>query len=296
LVFNFGVSNYSGERKIHLNRLFMATAKKEADTTSEPSTDQRRLVIVTGDKGGVGKSFFARGLVQTYLDIGVNFKAIDADISNPQLYRFFNSKCSVEKLDLFTRGNLDIFLDDIKTLVNPEKTQEGKETEKSQSLFLLELPPQSRRILEEFIKDMNLFYILDSLFKMRVTMVVVISRVLDSVDQLLHLHKFCGNQVDYVVVKNLFFGEPKQFSRYDSSLDINNLKAPERKISLKEITMPDLIEPAFDYIDQHSLTFEDAIKQVDRPSVQGRVRSWLNTYKSQISLVKEELGLGNVNL
>jgi len=274
----------------------MATAKKEADTTSEPSTDQRRLVIVTGDKGGVGKSFFARGLVQTYLDIGVNFKAIDADISNPQLYRFFNSKCSVEKLDLFTRGNLDIFLDDIKTLVNPEKTQEGKETEKSQSLFLLELPPQSRRILEEFIKDMNLFYILDSLFKMRVTMVVVISRVLDSVDQLLHLHKFCGNQVDYVVVKNLFFGEPKQFSRYDSSLDINNLKAPERKISLKEITMPDLIEPAFDYIDQHSLTFEDAIKQVDRPSVQGRVRSWLNTYKSQISLVKEELGLGNVNL
>jgi hypothetical protein len=278
----------------------MATAKKEtkkeADTTSEPSTDQRRLVIVTGDKGGVGKSFFARGLVQTYLDIGVNFKAIDADISNPQLYRFFNSKCSVEKLDLFTRGNLDIFLDDIKTLVNPEKTQEGKETEKSQSLFLLELPPQSRRILEEFIKDMNLFYILDSLFKMRVTMVVVISRVLDSVDQLLHLHKFCGNQVDYVVVKNLFFGEPKQFSRYDSSLDINNLKAPESKISLKEITMPDLIEPAFDYIDQHSLTFEDAIKQVDRPSVQGRVRSWLNTYKSQISLVKEELGLGNVNL
>lgn len=38
-----------------------------------------RLVIVTGDKGGVGKSTFARGLVQTYLDKNKTFIGFDLE-------------------------------------------------------------------------------------------------------------------------------------------------------------------------------------------------------------------------
>ncbi|WP_375511928.1 hypothetical protein [uncultured Nostoc sp.] len=62
------------------------------DKANEGSIEQitkKRLVIVTGDKGGVGKSTFARGLVQTYLDKGQRFIGFDADSSNSQLLRFY---------------------------------------------------------------------------------------------------------------------------------------------------------------------------------------------------------------
>ncbi|MCC5620101.1 hypothetical protein [Nostoc sp. CHAB 5715] len=62
----------------------------------------RRLVIVTGDKGGVGKSTFARGLAQTYLDIKKEFLAFDADISNSHLSRFYGDQCLVRELDFAT--------------------------------------------------------------------------------------------------------------------------------------------------------------------------------------------------
>lgn len=70
----------------------------------------RRLVIVTGDKGGVGKSTFARGLLQAWIDAKQDFVAFDADISNPQIKRFYEKECTIEPLNIFKRGQTDIFL------------------------------------------------------------------------------------------------------------------------------------------------------------------------------------------
>ena len=97
----------------------------------------RRLVIVTGDKGGVGKSTFARGLAQTYLDIKKEFLAFDADISNSHLSRFYGDQCLVRELDFFTEGNVDIFLDDLKELIEDSLDTEGAVIP-GKSLFLLE--------------------------------------------------------------------------------------------------------------------------------------------------------------
>lgn len=72
-----------------------------------PEQSRKRLVIVTGDKGGVGKSTFARGLVQTYLDKGQSFLGFDADSSNSQLLRFYGQHCHIEPLDIFKTGNID---------------------------------------------------------------------------------------------------------------------------------------------------------------------------------------------
>ena len=49
------------------------------------NTSQRRLVIVTGDKGGVGKSTFARGLLQLYINKDIKCLTYEADQRNPQL-------------------------------------------------------------------------------------------------------------------------------------------------------------------------------------------------------------------
>ena len=270
------------------------------DKTNEESIEQltkKRLVIVTGDKGGVGKSTFARGLVQTYLDKGQRFIGFDADSSNSQLLRFYGQHCHIEPLDIFKTGNIDQFFDEMKTKANPKVGGDG-EIIQPESLFLLELPPQSRRILRKFVEEMTFLETAEKHYNIRVTMVVVISRVIDSINQLIDLHSFCGNQVDYIVVKNLFFGEPDEFTRYKNSPEVEKIKEQlkSQKSPFSDIKMPELIERSYDYLDENSMTFRQGMEQTDLPSVKGRVTSWLRTFKEEIEQVKESLGLNNVEL
>lgn len=270
------------------------------DKANEESIEQiakKRLVIVTGDKGGVGKSTFARGLVQTYLDKGQRFIGFDADSSNSQLLRFYGQHCHIEPLDIFKTGNIDQFFDEMKTKANPKVGGDG-EIIQPESLFLLELPPQSRRILRKFVEEMTFLETAEKHYNIRVTMVVVISRVIDSINQLIDLHSFCGNQVDYIVVKNLFFGEPDEFTRYENSPEVEKIKEQlkSQKSPFSDIKMPELIERSYDYLDENSMTFRQGMEQTDLPSVKGRVTSWLRTFKEEIEAVKESLGLNNVEL
>lgn len=259
--------------------------------------DSHRLVIVTGDKGGVGKSTFARGLVQTYLDQNKRFIGFDADSSNSQLLRFYGQYCHIEPLDIFRNGKIDQFFDRLKKMVNPEPDEYGQKVQ-PESLFLLELPPQSRRILQKFIQEMNFLETAEKDYGVRVTMVVVISRVMDSINQLIDLYDFCGNQADYVVAKNLFFGELDEFTRYEKSTEVKAIKdkLKSEQIPFVDITMPELISHAYDYLDENSMTFKQGMEQKDLPSVKGRVTSWLRTFKSGIKPVKVLLGLDDVEL
>ncbi|MFN6568191.1 hypothetical protein [Dendronalium sp. ChiSLP03b] len=257
----------------------------------------RRLVIVTGDKGGVGKSTFARGLVQTYIDAQQRFVGFDADISNSQLVRFYGEHCPIEPLNIFKNGNIDKFFDGLKKKIYPEPNQDGYKP-KEESRFLLELPPQSRIILQRFIQGMDFLETAEADYDMRVTMVVVISRISDSVNQLINLHSFCGQRVDYLVVKNLFFGEEEEFTRYNKSREITEImnEMEKDKSSFITITMPELIEHAYDYLDEKNMTFKQGMEQKDLPSVKGRVTSWLRTFKEQIKPAQEILGLDDVKI
>ena len=58
---------------------------KNLDTSSQ----NKRIVFVTGDKGGVGKSFTSRAIVQYYLDLKQPFRGFDIDPVNPNLEQFY---------------------------------------------------------------------------------------------------------------------------------------------------------------------------------------------------------------
>ena len=53
------------------------------------SQDNKRVIWVTGGKGGVGKSTFSRGLLDVLSNAGVNVAAFDGDPSNAQLFRYY---------------------------------------------------------------------------------------------------------------------------------------------------------------------------------------------------------------
>ncbi|MBD2498339.1 chromosome partitioning protein ParA [Nostoc sp. FACHB-280] len=288
------------------------------NTNNLTPTKSRRLVIVTGDKGGVGKSTFSRAMIQTYLDNNQNFAAFDADMSNPQIKRFYEAECTVMPLDIFRRGEADIsLLDELKGFIYLAEEDENKSLKKdliespdynvidslqkdeplrpdAKSLFLLELPPQSIQFFRSFEEEMGFFKMVGKKLDMRVTMATVINRTKDSVNQFIHLRDFCGDKVDYVVVKNLFFGEKDRFERYDNCPLVKELKNLNK--SIPEIYMPDLIAHAYDYLDENNLSFSKGIEQSKKLSVQGRVEKWMENFKKSIEPAKHLLGLADVNL
>ncbi|MFB2833565.1 hypothetical protein [Floridanema evergladense] len=52
-----------------------------------------KIHLIDGEKGGVGKSLFARVLIQYFLDKKYPFLAVDADRSNPDVSRIYESVC-----------------------------------------------------------------------------------------------------------------------------------------------------------------------------------------------------------
>lgn len=283
-----------GRRKMTDN-----VALNDVNKEIKDSSESRRLIIVTGDKGGVGKSTFARALIQTYIDNKKDFLGFDADLSNPQIKRFYGEECDISPLNIFKSGTIDIFVQNLRSFIYLDSKQEGGEKLPGKSLFLLELPPQSSNILRDFVSEMDLFNIVKESYNMRVTLVVVINRTIDSVNQLVGLHEYCKEQGDYIVVKNNFFGESEDFHRYNNSSLIKEIKEKQKKENNQyfyEICMPELIEHAYDYVDANSCTFSQAIAQDEMIAVKGRVTAWLRNFKQSIEPVKGLLGLKDVTL
>ncbi|WP_199342051.1 hypothetical protein [Nostoc punctiforme] len=255
----------------------------------------RRLVMVTGDKGGVGKSTFARGLAQIYIDNAVKFVGLDADNSNPHLIRFYEKAANIQRLDISNSDKLDEFVDNLKELVYPKSKESGKNQEEK-SLILLETPSQFLPTLKILISEMGFLDVVNNKCKMRVTIVIVISTIIDCINQLLELYSFCGDRVDYVIVKNLFYGETEQFTFYDSSKEIKGIEQQVKatRHDFTSITMPKLAKKSYDYLDVKNLTFRQGLEQDEYPSVFGRVLSWLNNFKGQIKPKKDLFGIEKI--
>ena len=243
---------------------------------SDNNSLQKRLVIVVGDKGGVGKTTFSRGLLQLYINNNIPCIAYDADSRNPQLQRYYKGyhKGIVRFVDFFARGAADDLLIDLEKENFP--------------IYLLDLPAQSGGFFESYVKELNFFKILESEINCKVTMVSVISRVLDSVNLLEYLHNYCHDQVNYVVVKNLFHGAEEKFERYDDSV----LRQQMQEKGLIETSMPDLFYKPYDFLDRHSLTFNQALKHSESNIViKARISAWLTDFEQKMQISSSLLGL-----
>jgi len=258
-----------------------------------------RFVVVHGGKGGTGKSMWTRGFLQTCIDQNRKIVAVDADNTNPDLLRYYGESSEhfqIQKLNVFKDGSLDRFFDRIRKMIEPQLDTYNQPSPLP-SLFLLELPPQSSQAFKKFIEQGFLETAAND-YNIRVTIVVVISRVSDSVKQLIDLYSYCGNKVDYLVVKNLFYGEEEEFTRYNNSQQIHQIKQELMGAGtpIFDMTMPDLLEYVYDYLDEKSLPFSEGIKQRELPGVKMRVAAWLKSFKGQIYTVKNLLGLENMNI
>ncbi len=253
-----------------------ASSNKESAQSNKEAinSSKGRLVLVTGDKGGTGKSIVARVLLDIYRHQKVNCIAYECDQSNPQLFRHYNKVFpGIKTLKLNERGGADALQDDLK--------------EFSPQVSLVDLPAGAADYFEGVAKDISLFRNAEKL-GYKITMVSVLGRVKDSVVQLKRLLEFCGDKTNYVAVKNLYWGAEDKFSRYNNSKTRQVLK----NLGGIELLFPELYDDLFDLVDANDLTFREATDHDALTlSNQSRLFDWIDGCEMEFLKAKEFLGL-----
>jgi hypothetical protein len=119
-------------------------------------------------------------------------------------------------------------------------------------------------------------------------MVSVLSRVKESLAQLKRLVDFCGDRADYVVIKNLYWGDDNKFTRYNSS----EIRQTIAKFGGTELLLPELFDDIFDLIDANDLTFREALEhEAFTLSNQSRVYGWITACEKEFDQAAGPLGL-----
>lgn len=237
-----------------------------------------RVIWVTGGKGGVGKSTFARGLLDVLLKAGVTVAAYDGDPDNAQLFRFYQDQGKgVQKLSLDIQGQADRLLDEM-------------EANKAQ-VFLIDVAAGGSKTLRDLETDIGLISQAADM-GYGFTVVSVLSRIKDSVNLLkLTLEMTEGLPAQQVAVKNLHFGEGDQFLLFNQS------KTKERLAERGGVVveMPALFSDTYETLDKQNLPFRTAVgapSSVVPRAHRTRVHNWLKAVEAEIrDQAGEVLGL-----
>jgi hypothetical protein len=245
-------------------------------------TIKKRVVAVTSDKGGSGKSTVTRAMTDILLGRAVPLLAFDADKRNAQLHRHYHQAIAktggnghgVTRIDLSVRGGTDALLNAL--------------DQSTAQVVLIDFPAGGGELFERLEKEIKLLDFLDEM-GYALTMVSVISRVKDCVNSLRTLMEFCGDRADHVVVKNGFFGEAERFRRFDGSKTKELLLQQGGRV----IAFPDLYDDTFDAIDEKNLTFAQVLQpeagfaMADRR----RVKVFLDEATKQMLVAGDLLGM-----
>ncbi len=229
-----------------------------------------RLVLVHGDKGGVGKSTLARAALD-YLYRKSRVPVVyDADNRNGQIHRFYNSVFPVHQIDINVRGAFDEVLDSV---------AEGQKATSKVNVFV-DLPAQAGNSVDMALSELKLVDALDSI-RARATLLFVMGRTTDSVNALQVAFDLFKGIADFVVVKNEFFGEASRYTLYEASTTHQTLL----KSGAKTLLMPSMWGDTYDAVDKLHLPF-CKVAESDLPlSTKARVSAWLSKCDTQFAAV-----------
>lgn len=203
----------------------------------------KRIVMILGGKGGTGKTAFTRLLLDEIQSKGINYLAYDADTENPELYEYYqNFGSGVRLLNFIEVTEAKRFFTEIKG-DNPD-------------VVVVDMPGASSNKTREIIGKFGLFKIAGDL-GYRVTMVTVFNLGYSVITSLKAMVEFCGNQADYVVVKNLCWDKGLGFLRWESS----KTRTLIDELQGVEIEMPELDYSTFDILIEKGLPYSAATEE-----------------------------------
>ena len=246
------------------------------NATQAHNQKPKRVLWITGGKGGTGKSTFARGALDTLLAAGITVAAFDGDTENPQLHRYYQkTKGGVVRTVLADRDGGDDILEEME--------------EAQPDVILVDVAAGGSQILMR-LQDESLFLSDAEALGYAFTVVTVLSPIKDSVVMLKEAMDITQrHNVQHVVIKNLHFGQEDDFELFDNSTAKQRFKANGGIV----LTMRDLLGKTYGAIDKDNLPFhlatqkEGGLSRGDR----NRVQQWLTCLQDQMKLADGALGL-----
>lgn len=231
------------------------------------SEEQKRIILAHGDKGGVGKSTFARLLADYYEEHNISWHGYDTDNTNGHLVRFFGAKTT------------PILLRDEASTSELLNALEAGSTHN-----LIDMGARSGEVLSKWMADTD-FLALCTELGFRVTVAFVLSPVLDSVALLKTVAEQIGEKADYVVIKNEALGS--SFEVYDKS---KTRAKVTQVLGGIEIVLPELAEHAYQRVDQLSISWRSAVETKELAlNVRQYVKVWLRRGFEQIEKARTKL-------
>jgi hypothetical protein len=251
---------------------------KDRDLVEESSiaTGSKLLILVTGNKGGVGKTTMARGIVDILFSRGVNYQAYDCDLDSSQLFRYYEKVGNgVGQLDISGEVGQNQLINEMDRQIHP--------------VVILDLPAGGAKLLANLNFEVNL---LAEAAEMgyTVTVVDVISPIKDSVNAVRLSSNLVGSSAKHIIVKNLFWGNEEDFTLFDGS---KMVKPEFLESGGIELNMPKLSAQTYSLIDRYSLPFRTAVADPERlpRAERSRVNQWLRLLEEQVELADKFLGV-----
>lgn len=194
--------------------------------------------LVGGEKGGAGKTLFARTLIQYCLDRQVNFRAVEADLSNPDVANVYKGVCDLAQ-----------FSADEKQQKEADMIFEWA-LEKS---IVVNLPSQSYKFVKRWI-DKNDLIELGAQNGVGFVQWFACTGGYDSVQLFLTSLSESGGKIPHVLVKNM--GLRDDWSGVENGKEFKKITAQCKLHSVIEFPKLDYFER--DTIDKERLRFDVA--------------------------------------
>ncbi len=193
--------------------------------------------LIDGEKGGVGKSFVARTMIQYCLDRDLPFTAVETDRSNPDVSRAYRDICQYAVL-----------------------SEDEKQADKADRIFemamnkpvIVSLPSQVHRAMKAWI-DRNQLFQLGKECDVSFCKWFVCNGEYDVVKLFLASLDCYKDQMTHIFVRN--FGLCDDWSAIDADTSVQKLI---KKYKVKVIDFPKLGHSEKYIINQNQLNFDEA--------------------------------------
>ncbi len=251
------------------------------------SAQPKRLVMTVSQKGGVGKTTVMRGLVEIARTRGIRTAAYDADGGVGQLLKHYGTKADGEVAAVQNPlSGVGYF--NVRDLRDKEAVNriDGEGAE----LVVLDLPGGTLDVLADVVPGG-----LRGLVEMyreegwAVVVLLVITPLQNCALEVLRLIEHLGGAKDLIVVKNPGHYPVDAFYQYAGDAEHPEYGvARERLLAAggRDMLMPPIRWQTYLYLDEHSLSFGDALTSGD-PRYRGDrtwVRSLLRTLEGEFSM------------
>lgn len=247
------------------------------------------FIMCTGEKGGVGKSTLARGLLDLDRTDGRPVAAYDADGQIGQLIQHHGMRDDRGRLLADQEPERGVVPFDVRadgdrdTLLNLLDRQAPR--------VLVDLPAAALHELAALLDDRSASFIEEVRSAgYRPVVVIVITPLLASIRSAKRLIDTLGGLCEFVVVKNAFFGDEDAFPLYDGFTDGRGQPRGGKTRAAVEaqggvtVPMPCLHARTYSLLDLENLTFEQAVADDRLPRAdRSRVHRWRNNLRVNLS-------------